>query len=309
MFTTSSVYALQETNQKATETKAAEKDKTEEDTPKKKFSAIRKEIGKLQRDMRKKIMKLREEFGDDREKFMEAAMKAQKENDAEVDKMLPAVLEVAKLADEDAKTAMSAITYIMGQAKSSDLKNQAIKLLVENHIDNKELPKMLGRLGSGMPSQPIRNLYEALLAKSENEQLKGMAALGLAEHLKGLNRFRSMLEESPDFAKAYPDIAKYIESAADDLELESLRTRFNEISETYKDVNPVKGIRGMDSSKTIAELASRSFKTYEKRLLAKQRIAVGKTVPEIEGPDLDGTNFKLSDYRGKVVLLDFWGDW
>ncbi len=36
---------------------------------------------------------------------------------------------------------------------------------------------------------------------------------------------------------------------------------------------------------------------------------IGKPVPEIEGTDTDGKPFKLSDYRGKVVMLDFWGDW
>ena len=39
------------------------------------------------------------------------------------------------------------------------------------------------------------------------------------------------------------------------------------------------------------------------------KFSVGSVAPEIEGEDLAGTNFKLSDYRGKVVLLDFWGDW
>ena len=34
-----------------------------------------------------------------------------------------------------------------------------------------------------------------------------------------------------------------------------------------------------------------------------------KTAPEIEGEDIEGVAFKLSDYRGKVVMLDFWGDW
>ena len=36
---------------------------------------------------------------------------------------------------------------------------------------------------------------------------------------------------------------------------------------------------------------------------------VGQLAPETVGEDLDGVPFKLSDYRGKVVLLDFWGDW
>jgi hypothetical protein len=35
----------------------------------------------------------------------------------------------------------------------------------------------------------------------------------------------------------------------------------------------------------------------------------GMTAKEIEGEDIDGQRFKLSDYRGKVVLLDFWGHW
>ena len=37
--------------------------------------------------------------------------------------------------------------------------------------------------------------------------------------------------------------------------------------------------------------------------------AVGSVAPEIEGTDIDGVPFKLSDYRGQVILLDFWGDW
>ncbi len=38
-------------------------------------------------------------------------------------------------------------------------------------------------------------------------------------------------------------------------------------------------------------------------------LALGCVTPEIEAVDLDGVNFKLSDYRGRVVLLDFWGFW
>lgn len=36
---------------------------------------------------------------------------------------------------------------------------------------------------------------------------------------------------------------------------------------------------------------------------------VGELAKEISGEDVDGKQFKLSDYRGKVVMLDFWGFW
>jgi hypothetical protein len=36
---------------------------------------------------------------------------------------------------------------------------------------------------------------------------------------------------------------------------------------------------------------------------------LGRPAPDIAGSDLDGKVFKLSDYKGKVVLLDFWGFW
>lgn len=38
-------------------------------------------------------------------------------------------------------------------------------------------------------------------------------------------------------------------------------------------------------------------------------LQIGKQAPEIIGEDLDGKPIKLSDYRGKVVVLDFWGHW
>jgi hypothetical protein len=50
-------------------------------------------------------------------------------------------------------------------------------------------------------------------------------------------------------------------------------------------------------------------KAAERELFALRHLGVGKTAPDIEGVDLDGKKFKLSDYRGKVVLLDFWGSW
>jgi thiol-disulfide isomerase/thioredoxin len=38
-------------------------------------------------------------------------------------------------------------------------------------------------------------------------------------------------------------------------------------------------------------------------------LAVGKLLPDIKGKDSDDKELKLSDYRGKVVVVSFWADW
>lgn len=40
-----------------------------------------------------------------------------------------------------------------------------------------------------------------------------------------------------------------------------------------------------------------------------ENLVVGKPAPDFSAVDQDGVKFKLSDYRGKVVVLDFWGFW
>lgn len=53
---------------------------------------------------------------------------------------------------------------------------------------------------------------------------------------------------------------------------------------------------------TLAEIA-------EARLDAIHNLVIGKPAPEINGVDFHGRPLKLSDYRGKVVALVFWGSW
>jgi cytochrome oxidase Cu insertion factor (SCO1/SenC/PrrC family) len=36
---------------------------------------------------------------------------------------------------------------------------------------------------------------------------------------------------------------------------------------------------------------------------------IGQAAPEIRGEDVNGNPMKLSDFRGKIVVLDFFGDW
>ena len=38
-------------------------------------------------------------------------------------------------------------------------------------------------------------------------------------------------------------------------------------------------------------------------------LTVGKSAPDFQLPDLNEKEIRLSDYRGKVVFLNFWATW
>ena len=48
---------------------------------------------------------------------------------------------------------------------------------------------------------------------------------------------------------------------------------------------------------------------YLARHFSTQSPFVGQVAQEIAGRDIEDKEFRLSDYRGKVVMLDFWGNW
>ena len=67
---------------------------------------------------------------------------------------------------------------------------------------------------------------------------------------------------------------------------------FDRVVEKYANV--------MGKNGTLGEAA-------DKALFHLRVLAVGKPALEVEGPDMDGQPFRLSDYRGKTVVLTFSG--
>jgi thiol-disulfide isomerase/thioredoxin len=66
-----------------------------------------------------------------------------------------------------------------------------------------------------------------------------------------------------------------------------------------------------DDAKTPDGKATIALKARHElnRLDNLPNLKVGGIAPEIDGKDLEGNRLKLSDYRGKVVLVVFWGSW
>ncbi len=54
---------------------------------------------------------------------------------------------------------------------------------------------------------------------------------------------------------------------------------------------------------------SEYVKTFKLKVNELSRLAIGTEAPEISILDPDGKPIKLSDFRGKVVLVDFWASW
>jgi hypothetical protein len=119
------------------------------------------------------------------------------------------------------------------------------------------------------------SLLRTLLEKDSRREVQGLASLTLAQELK------RRLEMLPTGGEATASQAR--------TESEKLLRR---ASDEFGDVKLAGG--GTVGDKAQLELDD---------IL---HLAVGKIAPEVEGQDQDGHKFKLSDYRGKVVLLDFW---
>lgn len=151
--------------------------------------------------------------------------------------------------------------------------NQARDQLIQNHLTS---PK-LGALCSMLAQEPLafsEKLLRGVMEKSPDREVKAQAQLSLAQGLKNL----SEQESSPDAKKQADEAEKLLD----------------ELVTKYGDIKTERGTLGDVVKPELFEL---------------RNLALAKVAPEIEGEDGDGKKFKLSDYRGKVVVLDFWAKW
>jgi hypothetical protein len=227
---------------------------------------------------------LDKEFNDAMQAFQKAHGEAKTEKERQQlfqdkypqpDKFAPKFLALAEKHPKD-PAAVNAlvwiVTHIFGPTGQDNARSKALVILARDHITN----EMLGEVCIPMLAYSGDKESEAMLRKAlehnPHKDVQGRACLTLAQQL--IIRARTSKDPKDDkFAKEAEELFERVVAKYADVKMEYF---------------------GKIGDKAKAEL-------FEIR-----HLATGKPAPEIEGEDQDGKKFKLSDYKGKVVLLDFW---
>ena len=179
-----------------------------------------------------------------------------------------------------------------------DIVSAAMEIMADKFADDKQLVTFLASFGRAVqfPNQTHIDFLELLISKSSEEAVKGASLYAKFSLFKSVPMMKESLAERADLADVVPAATqKFLKEMETGEKFNAmLEEMLGEVAEKYGDVK--------FGRSTLGKLAG-------DELYVTKYLTVGKVAPDIEGVDLDGEEFKLSDYRGKVVLLDFWGDW
>jgi hypothetical protein len=173
---------------------------------------------------------------------------------------------------------------------------RAFELIQRDHVRSDKLGQLCQRVSYGF-CKDYETFLRAVLARNPHRNVQATACLSLGHFLNNRLQRLDLCKEQPERAREFAGLygkeylAELLRQDRDQAVKES-EAVFKQAAEKYGDVK-------LPGGDTVAERASAA-------LFEIGHLSVGKEAPEIEGEDQDGKRFKLSDYRGKVVLLDFW---
>jgi hypothetical protein len=213
-----------------------------------------------------------------------------------------------ELAEKDPKgpLALSALMQAVWQVNTTpwpvevagkdSARARAFALLQRDHIRSDKLGPVCQRISVGFCKE-YETFLRAVLRRNPHRQIQGLACLGLAHFLSNRLQRLELLEAQPKLAKEFAGLfgKGYLRDLLRQDRARATReaeTFFERAAKKYRDVK-------IPDGGTVGEKARAG-------LFEIRHLGVGKEAPAIEGKDQDGKRFALRDYRGKVVLLDFW---
>jgi peroxiredoxin len=175
---------------------------------------------------------------------------------------------------------------------------QAVELLAQQHAEHKDSEQLFETMVDSAFLSTAKYL-EAVSKKHPSADVRGKAGFQHAIFLKNycdmLDRLRTMPDNA---ASAEPFMGAALVKKLTTTDPVPLRKQAEEalvhVQKNYGLVEFNKSFLG---------------KLAEQELFELRHLTVGKPIPEIAGDDTEGKKLKLSDQRGKVVVLVFWGTW
>lgn len=176
---------------------------------------------------------------------------------------------------------------------------RAFALLRRDHIQSDKLGPLCERISYGLCAEYEPFLRE-VLEKNPHKEVRAQACLALARFLSNRSLRLDLVLEQPTLAREFADLygKEYLEGLRRQAPTRAVEEAEALLVRATRDYGDVK----LPDGETVAQKA-------EPELFGLRHLSVGKVAPDIEGRDQDGVKFKLSDYRGKVVVLDFWSEY
>lgn len=169
--------------------------------------------------------------------------------------------------------ALEALIWVIDHYDSEETPAElaaALDLLEKHHLASTKIREAILSLAF-CDSDKAGRLLENLIEKGANRNIRGLACFCLAN-----GRHDRYDGQNP-------------------ADLAAIARLFERVQKEFADVID-------DAERPIGKLA-------EAELYEINHLEPGHVAPEIEGVDPAGRRLKLSDFRGKVVLLVFWGSW
>lgn len=173
---------------------------------------------------------------------------------------------------------------------------KAFELIHRDHLRSDKLGPLCQRVSHGFAKE-YETFLRAVAAKNPHDSVRAAATLSQGRFLNNRVQRLDLCREQPELAKEFAGL--YGKGYLEELHRQERGTALKEIEAIFEQAAAKFGDVKLPDGDTVGERA-------HAELFGIRNLSVGKTAPDIEGEDQDGKRFKLSDYRGKVVLLDFW---